>query len=122
MPKILIFNTFRNFSSLIYSVEDMSVTEREGIVMIKSKMLIIDGSNLRVSEVWVDDNLEKYSYYWFDEENKLLIGWDNAPHWETTKTFPHHKHVKRKDNVEDSDERLLDDVLEYIRKLIIRSS
>lgn len=100
----------------------MSVTEREGIVMIKSKAILIDGSSLRVSEVWIDNILEKYSYYWFDEENKLLIGWDNAPHWETTRTFPHHKHVKRKDNVEDSEERSLDDVMEYIRKLIIQSS
>ncbi|OQX21347.1 MAG: hypothetical protein BWK75_03270, partial [Candidatus Altiarchaeales archaeon A3] len=99
MSGILILDTIRNFSSLIYLVEDLSITEREGIVMIKSKMILTDGSSLRVSEVWIDNTLEKYSYYWFDEENKLLIGWDNAPHWETTKTFPHHKHVNRKDNV-----------------------
>lgn len=85
-------------------------------------MILTDGSSLRVSEVWIDNTLEKYSYYWFDEENKLLIGWDNAPHWETTKTFPHHKHVNRKDNVEDSKEQSLDDVLEYIRRLITQSS
>jgi hypothetical protein len=72
---------------------------------------------LRINEVWIDDVLEKYSYYWFDEENKLLIGWDNAPHWKT-ETFPHHKHVGEKDNVEISGEQSLEDVLEYVKKMI----
>jgi hypothetical protein len=34
-----------------------------------------------------------------DKKEKLKIRWDNAPHWESVSTFPHHKHVESVKNI-----------------------
>ncbi|BBO18564.1 conserved hypothetical protein [Candidatus Brocadia pituitae] len=50
--------------------------------------------------------LDKY------KDGKLIIRWDNAMHWRTVKTFPHHMHVN--DQLCDSKEVTLEDVIEHI--------
>lgn len=54
---------------------------------------LIDGSSLRVWEKRRNGELEKYSYYWLDEMNNLIIGWDNAPHHKQIESHPNHKHI-----------------------------
>jgi hypothetical protein len=44
--------------------------------------------------VWIDGELEKYSYYWLDETGETILGWDDAPHHDSVETFPHHKHTE----------------------------
>jgi hypothetical protein len=36
----------------------------------------------------------KYRYQLQDKKDKLLARWDNAPHYETIATYPHHKHCR----------------------------
>ena len=55
----------------------------------------VDNSTLYIREIWKEDELLTYSYYWFDSTGKLIEGWDNAPHHREIDTFPHHKHTKR---------------------------
>ncbi|MBC8179930.1 hypothetical protein H8E88_02290 [candidate division KSB1 bacterium] len=86
--------------------------------IVKAKIILSDGSNLRVSESIVDDKLVSYSYYWLDERNRLIIGWDNAPHHKDIKTFPHHKHIRKKTKVTESDECSLSDVLRFIFRIL----
>ena len=43
-------------------------------------MVLKDGANVRVAELWNGGTLERYSYYWLTTGNELKIGWDNAPH------------------------------------------
>lgn len=74
-----------------------------------------DGTNLRLTEQWEGDVLQRYSYYWLTAMNELKIGWDNAPHHTRLDTFPHHKHVDRQDNIQPSTETRLDDVMAGIR-------
>ena len=69
-----------------------------------------------ISEKRIDKILVKYSYYWLDEENKLIIGWDNSPHHKELKTFPNHKHVGKK--ALPSSKVKLEHVLESIRKFM----
>ncbi|MDI6793425.1 MAG: DUF6516 family protein [bacterium] len=57
----------------------------------KAKVILCDGSNLRISETWIDRRLFGYSYYWLDENNNQIIGWDNAPHHLELDNYPHHK-------------------------------
>jgi len=78
----------------------------------------MDGSNLRISEKREKDQLLQYSYYWLDEKNKLLIGWDNAPHHKEISTFPHHKHKQQQTEVCDSNENNLKTVLNFIKRRI----
>lgn len=73
-----------------------------------------DGTNLRVTELWSDRVLERYSYYWLTPANELRVGWDNAPHHTRLKTHPHHKHVGRKANLQPSFETRLEEVMKVV--------
>lgn len=86
---------------------------------IKVNLRLADGTSLRVSERWKAGILARYSYYWLDGRNNLIIGWDNAPHHPTLLTFPDHKHVGTQTNVQPSDETTLEDVLTLITGQII---
>ena len=72
------------------------------------------GTSLRVTEKWKGDVLERYSCYWLDADNRLKIGWDNAPHHSQLENFPHHKHVEQQANRQPSSETCLEDVMEVI--------
>ncbi len=54
-----------------------------------------------------------------DNNNTLLIRWDSAPHHRELKTFPYHVHIGSEENVEESIEMTLYDVLSYIRSIVI---
>ncbi|MCD6345035.1 MAG: hypothetical protein J7M17_05495 [Anaerolineae bacterium] len=73
-----------------------------------------DGTNLRVTEQWQGKTLLRYSYYWLTSEDRLKIGWDNAPHHARLKNFPHHKHVGRQENRQPAFETCLEEVLAVI--------
>jgi uncharacterized protein DUF6516 len=47
-----------------------------------------DGTNLRLTEQWNGNVLERYSYCWLTAANELKIGWDNAPHQLAWPHFP----------------------------------
>ena len=74
-----------------------------------------DGTNLRLTEQWHGDVLERYSYYWLTATNKLKIGWDNAPHHTRLATFPHHRHDGHQRNIQPSVETRLEEVMTFIR-------
>lgn len=73
-----------------------------------------DGTNLRVTELWAVSVLERYSYYWLTPANELKVGWDNAPHHTRLETYPHHKHVGRKENLQPSSETRLEEVMKIV--------
>jgi hypothetical protein len=106
------------FNDIIVETEFLNVTKIRDLIHYKSKIQFIDGSNLRISEKWHDQKLIQYSYYWLDDENNLIIGWDNAPHHPQVATYPHHKHVQQQTEVHDSYERDLTTILEFIRQKI----
>jgi len=74
-----------------------------------------DKSQLHIRE-YSDDTERNYSYHWQNDKNKLIIRWDNSPHYPGFFNAPHHKHVSGK--VEPSSEVTLEDVLEVILKAI----
>ena len=76
------------------------------------------GTTLRVAERWQRKALVRYSYYWLDTENKLKIGWDNAPHHRKLENFPHHKHIGESEKITVSHERCLEDVMVVLEKKI----
>jgi hypothetical protein len=73
-----------------------------------------DGTNLRVTEQWQGQTLERYSYYWLTTTNALQIGWDNAPHHTRLPNFPHHQHIGRQENRQPSSETCLEEVMAVI--------
>ncbi|OIP37016.1 hypothetical protein AUJ95_08845 [Candidatus Desantisbacteria bacterium CG2_30_40_21] len=82
----------------------------------KAKLILCDGSNLRISETWIDKSLVAYSYYWLDEDYNQIIGWDNAPHHQELDNYPHHKHIKIKKMVIPSYEVKLEDTLSFLKR------
>lgn len=97
------------YRHLITNVISVDHRTRENVEQYKAHFLLADGSNLRVSEVFLDGELVKYSYYWLDESNRIIAGWDNAPHHPEIKTHPHHVHTST--DVRESSVRKLEDVL-----------
>jgi hypothetical protein len=73
-----------------------------------------DRSNLRIAEQWEGDELKRYSYYWLTAENKLISGWENAPHHKRLENYPHHKHVGEQTNMQPSFENTLEMVMAVI--------
>ncbi len=107
------------YRDLVTGIAAVDHLVREGIELYKAHLLLADGSSLRVSEVWIDGRLKKYSYYWLDESEQLIAGWDNAPHYPEIKTHPHHLHTAT--GSRDSAVRNLEDALELLSKQIIAS-
>ncbi len=77
-------------------------------------LFLKDGSNLRVTEQWENEKMIRYSYYWLTSDNKLRVGWDNAPHHRRLPGFPHHKHIEQQNNLQSSAETCLEEVMKVI--------
>ncbi|MGM0400703.1 MAG: toxin-antitoxin system TumE family protein [Chloroflexota bacterium] len=94
-------------------VRRLVVVELDGEAL---RMIIYleDGTNLRVTEQWRGETLERYSYYWLSPSNALKIGWDNAPHHTQLESFPHHKHIGCQAHLAPSQETCLEEVMRGI--------
>jgi len=104
------------FPELVVSVPFFAHLYREGIETMRAKAILADGSNLRISEVWIDGHLRRYAYYWLDEQDALICGWDNAPHHPEISTHPHHKHLG--EQLESSEVHSLANVLQLLKNRI----
>jgi len=51
----------------------------------------------------------KYRYQYMDANHDMIFRYDNAPHHQHLRTFPHHKHVQGRE--QESEEPTLEDVL-----------
>ncbi|MBW2011697.1 MAG: hypothetical protein JRG68_06410 [Deltaproteobacteria bacterium] len=94
-------------------VQRIELLELDG-ELIKVILYFKDGTNLRVTELWNDNLLVKYSYYWLTPKNEIKAGWDNAPHHQHVKTFPHHKHIQYQKDIKPSKQHSLEDVIAFI--------
>jgi hypothetical protein len=50
-----------------------------------------------------------------NRDSTLIVRWDNAPHYPKIKTFPFHKHELKVENVSESFETNIEDILLFIR-------
>jgi hypothetical protein len=88
--------------------------EQQGII--KGEIEFVDESELSFME-FIDTGTNKkikYKYHYMDSDNNLIFRYDNAMHHPEIKSFPHHKHVE--DNIEESAEPEMIDVLSEIQK------
>ena len=108
--------TLAKFRELVASVESLQHESSKGLELYKCKVILRDGSNLRILEKYFHDDLIYYSYSWLTAANQLIIGWDNAPHHQYLSTSPHHKHIAGRKKPLNSNERNLTKVLEFIDK------
>lgn len=102
-------------SCLVSEIEILELIEEEKVKILKLKAELKDKGYLYITEVHTI-NYQKYSYHWQDQTGKLLIRWDNSPHWRNITTFPHHKHVGSK--VLPSSRATIDEVLKEIENFM----
>jgi hypothetical protein len=102
----------RSQPALITAVFNYEHRLKGTVEQFKATVQLADGSRLHVNEVWVENELEKYAYYWLTPAGEALQGWDNAPHHPEVDTHPHHTH--HSGNVLPSQVRCLDDILEIL--------
>lgn len=81
------------------------------------KTLLNNNTCLFIHETRKND-LYKYVYHWQTKIGKLLIRWDNSPHYSKLETQPHHKHLGSRNKIESSYETDLTSVLNIIAKKI----
>ena len=115
---LLIINAFHEIIE-----ERQIITQRQDnrIIELRIRLTMIDKSILEITEIFIFDlNKRKYSFQWMEENYDLKIRWDNAPHHRYISTFPHHKHILKEDNVEESEEPTVEEILEIIRKEIMK--
>lgn len=56
----------------------------------------INGAELRLFEYRLRGEVEKYAYHLQDAGGRMILRYDNRPHYPDVETFPHHKHVADK--------------------------
>jgi hypothetical protein len=101
--------------SFVREIESLSEEKKKSLFLRHCKIILTDFSSLYIKEIWKDDQILKYSYYWFSANNNLILGWDNAPHHNKVNSFPHHKHTEN--GVQPSAEKILPDIIEYISRI-----
>ena len=112
----LIGNIYASFSEIVHEINILEYFINDYGIYLKANIVFNGGSSLRIiqSEKPIG-NILRYSYYWLNRDNQLILGWDNAPHHKELDSYPHHKHVGSQYMVLSSFERCLDDVLNVIK-------
>ncbi len=100
-------------SNIFTSINVIELIDEESVRLLKVRATVFNRSVLYITELNTSD-FQKYSYHWQEENGKLIIRWDNKPHWKHLKTFPHHKHENEK--VFSSKRVSVEDVIEEIKK------
>lgn len=108
-------NILKSFSDIIAHLEVPRFEVEGNDSALQLEITFNDGSKLHVRDYIFDAQKRKYAYHWQDKNDKLLVRWDNAPHWPEIETHPHHKHVYNEKNVLASSETDLKEVLAAIR-------
>jgi len=104
----------RDLASEIIAEIELLSTSNPNLIRLRADL--INSDKLHIREAWDDETLLRYAYYWLKQNDELRIGWDNAPHHPEVSTHPHHKHVERQENIHESEETKLEDVLRYIKE------
>ena len=72
------------------------IDEKEGYI--RGTLALHGGYMLHVAEyvqiIQGHPECIKYRYQLQDKKDNFLARWDNAPHYETISTYPHHKHCR----------------------------
>ena len=121
------FQTIRTAISACNAVESFSLDSEkrdtyEGFI--RGEVKFIHGSILSIREfVSVEIGIERdmYAYQYMDDQNALIIRYDNTPHHKklSLPTYPHHKHDGSETNVIASCAPTLIEVLQEIMTKII---
>ncbi len=106
------------YSDIIQSYDILQNEITESSRKFKIKITFINLTKLEGSE-FIFPEKRNYSFQWMNEDNSLIIRWDNAEHHRNLDNFPHHKHISNNEQVESSIEITLNEVLWYIKNELL---
>jgi hypothetical protein len=71
-------------------------TELEKVLHYRYRVLLTNGDLIEMTERVLEAQgvleISKYRHHWQNANGVLIKRWDNAPHYPTIDTFPHHLH------------------------------
>jgi hypothetical protein len=85
--------------SFVKEVQVLKFKDDGPLKVLEAKVTLKDESVLYIREKIWQDNF-RYSYHWQDKNGDLVIRWDNKPHHRFIETYPRHKHIRKKGQVE----------------------
>ena len=92
--------------------------DREGAnLRLKAEVVFVDRSRLFIRQVVLNGIMLKYAYHWQNQDEMLIIRWDNAGHWPDVATFPHHKHVRNDEDIQVLPSRAGADLAEILNEI-----
>ena len=97
----------------VSELEIVNRVDEPELQVLHLKARLIDGSVLYIRETITPD-FDKYSYHWQTADNRIICRWDNAPHWLSVTTYPHHCHMGSQENVQPSEHPTMGEVIRYI--------
>ena len=120
MTKEIFENIVADFNDIVDSTEIVRDRVKGTVYLFKAKIKFSSQSKLAMTDHnSIVDNHRKYSFHWMQEDNSLIIRWDNSHYHDNVETAPHHKHVGDKGEAEPSEEMDLRKVLTFIKASIL---
>lgn len=88
----------------------------EGLIQIAVELL--KQYSLSIFEYYdINEGVTKYRYQLMNPQKEMVVRWDNAPHYPSMRSFPHHLH--HKDKVFESKQFSLQNVLNLLSEYIL---
>lgn len=110
----MLLDQVRKYSDVVEDYEVERFRKEPSSYQLIAFVSFSDHTKLHLRDYLFRDQTRKYAYHWQSSKEKLIIRWDNAPHWKEIETHPHHKHVQQKTNVKRSDVRSIRDVFQAV--------
>ena len=108
-------STLSQFSDCIVSFKILLQESRSGFSKTKISLELRNNSSIFLREIIIQNVLTDYAYHWQNADGSLIIRWDNAAHYPSIITYPHHKHVGIETIVQPSYEQNLFQVFSFIK-------
>ncbi len=113
---------FEAHASLFQQWRVVSYEQEGEAYSLQVAAVLRDGSRLAVRDYLFADGSRKYAYQWMTDDGVLRQRWDNAPHWPTIATAPHHVHLAGQQMPEPSVITNLEDLLQFLEKQLPAAS
>lgn len=106
---------FDTYASLFKSWRVVSYEQEGDAYLLQLSAVLLDDSRLELRDYLFADGSRKYAYQWMETDGALRRRWDNAPHWPSVATAPHHAHLPGQEMPEPSTVTNLEDLLCFIQ-------
>lgn len=107
---------FDIYASLFKSWSVTTYEQEQEAYALKVSAVLLDDSRLEIRDYLFATGERRYAYHWMDADGALRRRWDNAPHYRTMATFPHHCHTPESDDPQGSTVTNLEDLFDVLKR------